>query len=399
MLIWIISVLFLSALVYFAWIGIRVKGYLRDAARQRNELRRSFHEVTTERAQLLGQVEQVTAFCRQLANAPQRSLVYQSIIQQLSDILSVDSEPLRISLWRNDPALYSFILEASKPEAKEWLLVDRFSLKDLTLPEHSADQSRAMVMPHMPEVLKQMVRKSVSPSEAMVLIPLYVEGNVHAVVLALCSSEQIVALQRNMRLVNLLALHSAMVLGNLVHRELAMTDHLTRLWKFVYFQEQLAQELQRCYRFELPLSLMLIDIDEFKEINDSHGHQAGDWALLTTAQIIKRSLRAVDLAARYGGDEFIVMLPETGKGNDPDGCEAVPVAQRIRKAVDGHPFDLQGNKLQMSVSIGVSIRLPQAPVALDAAALFKEADVQLYRAKRSGRNRCAFQDGPILGPD
>ena len=88
------------------------------------------------------------------------------------------------------------------------------------------------------------------------------------------------------------------------------------------------------------------------------------------------------------------MLPETGRGTDPDSCEALPLAQRICLTVEQYPFQLPHQLLQVTVSAGISIRDPHAAVALDSATLFKRADEQLYRAKRAGRNRCAFPERP-----
>ncbi len=87
------------------------------------------------------------------------------------------------------------------------------------------------------------------------------------------------------------------------------------------------------------------------------------------------------------------MLPETGRGKDPKSCEALPVAERIRRAIAEYPFELPPHRLRVTVSAGISFREPQSLTAVDSAALFKQADTQLYRAKHAGRNRCAFPDG------
>jgi diguanylate cyclase (GGDEF)-like protein len=159
---------------------------------------------------------------------------------------------------------------------------------------------------------------------------------------------------------------------------LARTDGLTGLNNHRTFHEQLDIELKRARRFGNHLSLLLIDIDFFKKFNDTHGHQGGDTALKELAVILRKNLREIDSAGRYGGEEFTIILPETGL----DG--ALKTAERIKKEIGVHPIVINGKETFLTVSIGVSV-FPDD--AMGKEGLIKAADDALYTAKRLGRNR------------
>ncbi len=187
----------------------------------------------------------------------------------------------------------------------------------------------------------------------------------------------------------------------------ATRDSLTGLFNHSYFQDQLAQEVARCLRYQHDLSLLFIDIDRFKEINDTLGHPAGDTVLKSVADILRGSfrdadlrfrLREHDLAARYGGDEFVLMLPETPKAG------AAVTAERLRRAVESCSFMLDP-PLPVTLSLGLATLPQDAP---DREGLVAAADMALYVAKNGGRNRVMAyssglsrqgQDGPVGAVD
>lgn len=160
---------------------------------------------------------------------------------------------------------------------------------------------------------------------------------------------------------------------------MAITDSATGLFNRRYFQEVLNQEFSRAQRYCTPFSCLLIDVDRFKKINDTYGHEAGDKVLEELAKIVQEQIRKVDLAARYGGDEFVVLLPESLRD------DAAQVAQRILERVSGAAFPILKKKHQVTVSIGVA-GFPD-PELRDARQAVLAADFALYRAKRSGGNR------------
>jgi len=131
----------------------------------------------------------------------------------------------------------------------------------------------------------------------------------------------------------------------------------------------------------------MLDLDHFKKINDTHGHQAGDYVLQTVGCVIQRHLRDVDLVARYGGEEFAVLLPNT----PPEG--ACRVAEKIRKAVEGLRLKLDNTTLSITVSLGVASS-GDCSTALSADGLIQEADSQLYLSKAEGRNTWHYRGQP-----
>lgn len=160
---------------------------------------------------------------------------------------------------------------------------------------------------------------------------------------------------------------------------LAQTDPLTQLLNRRAFTERLQQEMERALRYDASLALLLVDLDHFKAVNDTHGHLVGDDALRDLARLLLETVRTADVVARYGGEEFLVLLPET----DDAGAEGF--AERIRQAVEAHRFDSGGATLRLTASLGVA--LFPAPRVHTAEDLFVRADAALYRAKADGRNR------------
>ena len=161
-------------------------------------------------------------------------------------------------------------------------------------------------------------------------------------------------------------------------RRLANQDGLTKLFTKRYFENYMKVELARSRRHNKKFSLIMSDIDHFKNFNDEHGHQAGDYVLQQTAAIFQKTVRFTDLVCRYGGEEFIIVLPET----DLDG--AYIVAEKIRKKVEESSYTFDGKKLNVRVSLGISTYPDHGK---DITTLVKLCDNCLYHAKKTGRNK------------
>jgi two-component system cell cycle response regulator len=162
--------------------------------------------------------------------------------------------------------------------------------------------------------------------------------------------------------------------------EMAITDALTGLFNRRYMESHLGTLIEQAVSRGKPLSALVLDIDYFKSINDSHGHDAGDDVLRDFALRIKRSIRGIDLACRYGGEEFVIVMPET------DMAVAAMVAERLRRRIAAEPFAIAQGSRQIPVTISIGIAGLHGKDDT-AAALLKRADQALYRAKRDGRNR------------
>jgi two-component system, cell cycle response regulator len=158
---------------------------------------------------------------------------------------------------------------------------------------------------------------------------------------------------------------------------LTTIDGLTQIFNKRYFAEALDREIARASRYRREVSLVMFDLDHFKEVNDTHGHLAGDAVLKTLAHTIKTRIRTEDIFARYGGEEFAIILPEI------DGHNAHQFAEKIRRIVETTDFVFEGTKIPVTISMGVATLDLEEPVA---AALIKRSDERLYEAKAAGRN-------------
>lgn len=173
-----------------------------------------------------------------------------------------------------------------------------------------------------------------------------------------------------------LAKERYLMLGKL--EKLAITDSLTNLYNSRHFYSQLELEADRANRYKRPLSILFLDIDHFKEYNDTHGHLEGDKALFRIGQVINSCLRIMDSAHRYGGEEFTILLPET------TGRKAVNVGKRIRSATENQAFNPSSGKF---VSLTISIGVTQYCYKEDIKAFIERADKAMYLSKQNGRNR------------
>jgi len=191
---------------------------------------------------------------------------------------------------------------------------------------------------------------------------------------------------------SIIATHFSQAVLNAVElskmRDLAMRDGLTGLLNRRIFDELLSHKIEQ--QGSHPVSLLLIDLDNFKQVNDTYGHQAGDEVLVSFAQLLKESCRGSDLVARFGGEEFAVILPET-----PD-TTAHAVAQRLRKRLANTIFTFDGQRLRITVSIGLATSLSENPIL--TANVIKRADSALYQAKQTGKNRVCTHSTDLL-PD
>ena len=184
-----------------------------------------------------------------------------------------------------------------------------------------------------------------------------------------------------------------------IHREvqeMATTDSLTGLFNKRYFYDELTKEFKVSLRYQTPVSLIMIDLDNFKLINDQFGHQVGDTVLKDITALLTRSLREIDIPVRYGGDEIAIILPETVIE------QAFFVAKRIKRLIEGHPIKVGNKSVNVTASFGIS-SCPNSMIKT-VEDMIASADKALYDAKKYGRNRIETneniftQDNAYLGP-
>ncbi len=164
-------------------------------------------------------------------------------------------------------------------------------------------------------------------------------------------------------------------------QRLSSTDRLTGLFNRGHWEEMLRQDYARHRRYDRNAALVMFDIDHFKNINDSYGHQAGDAVIQQTAELVRQCMRDADIAGRYGGEEFVVLLPDT----DSEG--ATTFAERLRQAIEAHAVHHEEHLIRFTVSLGIAdLSLPTNGYAQ----LIERADQALYASKASGRNRVSL---------
>ena len=177
---------------------------------------------------------------------------------------------------------------------------------------------------------------------------------------------------------------AAIAINNTMMIERSSTDMMTQLKLKYFFFNVLTEKLYQAMTEKLPLSVIMFDIDFFKHFNDTYGHECGDYVLKEVAKLIKTNLRGEDLASRYGGEEFTVLL------NNTDKEDAMMVAERIRTSIESRDFVFNDIKMKVTISSGVAVFNHETNPVLNSAKLVNQADQGLYMSKHNGRNRVTY---------
>ncbi|HEX3071423.1 MAG TPA: GGDEF domain-containing protein [Thermoanaerobaculia bacterium] len=202
--------------------------------------------------------------------------------------------------------------------------------------------------------------------------------------------ERVLDLER--RLAEMQSDNLDLVMKNRTLAEISARDSLTGLYNRWYVMEKIDSEMNRSLRHGCPVSVLMLDIDHFKRVNDAFGHAAGDGVLRSVAQVLRDSCRVYDVPGRYGGEEFCVVLPETKTGN------TTVVAERIRERMAASSFNVGGDSVVVTASIGIAgIDSMDGEGIVSPSILIDRADRALYSAKHHGRNRVELWDVAMHG--
>jgi len=288
-------------------------------------------------------------------------------------------------LWKEGPLLYLYQDESCPATFTQEVMKNM--VRVLTILGEPVDIER---------IVLQIEKRKLSPHpmdmdpratlKSHLTLPLAVEGEIIGCI-SLNSDQPNAFDAQNLQFFSVIGYQMAATLQHLQRfssvKNMAIYDTLTGLYNRRYFEERLRVEAQKSFSNNIPLSLIMVDIDHFKKVNDTFGHPEGDMILREIASLLKKSVRKKDTVARYGGEEFILILPEAG-------IEASSmIADRIRLLVESTLFDVGKAQLNLSVSLGIS-SFPIHRAGSDGE-LIKMADQALYEAKRGGRNRvCVF---------
>lgn len=288
---------------------------------------------------------------------------------------------------------YQVFLERKNALASEKMYLEDMAVKIFTLYEMTKDVTKSLTEEEAFEVFKKHLMEHVRFKECHYFGPLEEVGaddEDHFVIVLKSKRRKIGYIQ--IVGMNKEDMEKALILGNqfaLAMRrvrlfreieQIAITDGLTELHTRRYALERLREEVERCKTRKIDLSFLMIDVDYFKLVNDKYGHITGDQVLREVGRIIRENIREIDVAGRYGGEEFCAILPDTGI----DG--AVFVAERIRQAAEKADIRAYDNVIKLTLSIGVATYPHDAK---DEEGLIDKADWSLYKAKKQGRNRVA----------
>lgn len=225
---------------------------------------------------------------------------------------------------------------------------------------------------------RYIVKEVMSNTKSLLCVPLIAKGEVIGVINITNKKHDKLFNQKDLEFITSLANQAAIAIDNAKLYELATKDGMTKLYIYRHFVTLLENEMRRCSRYKRTMSLIMMDIDNFKRINDTYGHLMGDTILKCLASTLRETIRKIDIAARYGGEEFVVILPETDKQS------AITIAERIRQNISKITVKVNETQdLSPTVSIGIAEFLVDGK---ETKELINAADTALYHSKHNGKN-------------
>jgi diguanylate cyclase (GGDEF)-like protein len=288
--------------------------------------------------------------------------------------------------WKEDSLFFLYQEESCPPSFTQEVVKNMVNVFSI-LGEESIDAEQIVLQVEKRKLRpKQMMMDSRATLKSHLTLPLAVEGEILGCI-SLNSDQPNAFDAQDLQFLSVIGYQMAATLKHFQRfssiKNIALYDTLTGLYNRRYFEERLGVETQKSFYGGTPLSLVMVDIDHFKKVNDTFGHTGGDQVLCKTSSLLKSSIRKKDTVARYGGEEFILILPEAGLE------ESFITAERIRRLVENTSFEIGQAQVNLTISMGIS-NFPNHR-AKSKEELVKMADQALYEAKRGGRNKvCIF---------
>ena len=323
-----------------------------------------------------------------------KRILVQRIVEAASRVTSVTQANSVVSLWLLQFETDTLRLEVGRYCDETLFTQTEFQPTDPSF-AHVVTTQKPWLLTNWEESLTCVRREkavALGSATSAMLVPLSIEKSALGVLMVFCHPDVLKGYEEQRTFYEAVWGELSLALAIAVQGELAILDRLTGTHNREYFMGRLAQEIDRANRFQFPLSLLMVDIDDFKAVNDTLGHPQGDAVLKIIAKLVRKEVRAIDLVGRYGGEEFIILLFETGAGEEMGGAfGALTVAERIRKCVEDEFRGLQ-KPLNLTISVGIAVRRFPQDRTMDQRELIRLADEQLYRAKTTGKNKvCVFQ--------
>ena len=345
------------------------------------------HYITSSEKRLLKTLDMLNERTWELESSQAMLENLYETTRALSAILDIDQLLKEVLTVANDILSVNkctvLLIEPSSKSLCNYGEVDKGKKAIFNPPKIFLDKSIGDLASHMATSINERLIINVDDSRRVLELPLVSHGKVIGLLQIEPKKNQDI-LERERKNFTIFANSTAVALDNaLLHmkmQELTIIDELTGLYNFRYFRLKLIDEIRRSDRYHQQLTLLMVDVDFFKNINDTQGHQTGNIILQELVSLIKHSVRDVDIVARYGGEEFVVILPQTGLKN------ALAIAERMRSQIARAFFtNSQG---QRDVRVTVSIGVATYPDGLNnIEQLLEKVDQALYKAKNGGRNR------------
>ncbi len=290
--------------------------------------------------------------------------------------------------WKEDLLLFLYQEESCSPPFAQEVVKNMMNVFSI-LGEEPIDAERVTLQIEKRKLrAKQMMMDPKATLKSHLTLPLAVEGEILGC-LSLNSDQPNAFDAQDLQFLSVIGYQMAATLKHFQRfssiKNIAIYDTLTGLYNRRYFEERLEGEAQKSFYSGIPLSLVMVDIDHFKKVNDTFGHTEGDQILCKISSLLKNSVRRKDTVARYGGEEFILILPEAALE------QSFVIAERIRQLVESTLFEVGRAEVNLTLSMGIS-NFPSHRVR-SKEELIKMADQALYDAKRGGRNKvCIFTE-------